>query len=258
MSLGAYPGRALGNLGVYALRDLPGLFWPNTPRPLAVTVFGAIVGLALLAMGAVVLARRRGLAVYDLFALLTLAIMLVWPWTGDRFLLPLVPILWIAMLTGLDAASRFLTGHSSAARWTTTGLIAVLVAGTAVQVPGQWRETRAYLDGEELAGYEPFYQDYFEAARWIGDNAPDAVILARKPTLAWYWSGGRPSVVYPFHGDPQRTWTFLREKGVTHIVMDPVTRELLTPALAPHLELVEIAHASPRRAVFVVRIGPGD
>jgi hypothetical protein len=38
--------------------------------------------------------------------------------------------------------------------------------------------------------------------------------------------------------------------------MDPMTRDFLAPALAPHLELVEIAHASPRRAVFVLRISP--
>ncbi|MGH7563211.1 MAG: hypothetical protein ACREK5_02155 [Gemmatimonadota bacterium] len=256
MSLGEYPGRALENLAVYAFRDLPTLFWPVTPPPLAVNVFGAIAGTALVVIGAVVLARRRGLALYDLFALLTLAILLVWPWTGNRFLLPVVPILWIVMLAGLDAASRFLTGGPRVAGWAAAGLIAALAVGGALQVPGQWRETRAYLDGDELAGYEPFYQDYFEAARWIGDHAPEAVIAARKPTLTWYWSGGRPSVVYPFHGDTDRTWAFLRGKGVTHIVMDPMTRLFLAPALEPHLDLVEIAHASPRRAVYVLRIAP--
>lgn len=257
VELGEYPRRALDNLAVYALGDLPRLFWAESPPPLAVTVFGAIAGVALLTIGWIALARRRGVAAYDLFALLSLAILLVWPWTGDRFLLPLVPVLWIVMLTGLEAVSRFLTGGAGASRWAAAALAATLALGSALGVPEQWRETRAYLDGEELAGYEPFYQDYFEAARWIGDHAPDAVIAARKPTLAWYFSRGRPSVVYPFHGDPERTWAFLRDKGVTHIVMDPITRELLAPALAPHLDRIEVAHASPRRAVFVLRIGPG-
>ncbi len=256
MSLGEYPVRAMENFAVYAFQDLPGLFWPQTPPPLAVTVFGAIVGIALVVMGAVVLARRRGLAVYDLFALLSVAILLVWPWTGDRFLLPLVPILWIFMLTGLDAASRFLTGGPRAAGWMTAGLIAVLAAGAALQVPGQWKETRAYLDGDEMTGYEPFFQDYLDASRWVGDNAPDAVILARKPTLTWYWSGGRPSVVYPFHGDPERTWEFIRRKGITHIVLDPQTSDFLAPTLEPHWDRLEIAHASPRRAIFVLRLAP--
>lgn len=258
LALAEYPRRALGNLAGYVLRDLPRLFWPEDPIPLAATTFGVLAGIALLAVGAATLARRRGLAVSDLYVLLSAAMLLVWPWTGDRFLLPLVPILWIVMLTGLDTASRFLSGRSWPAAWATVGLAAVLLIGAARQVPRQWRETRAWLDGDELAGYDPFYQDYFEAARWIGGQAPDAVIATRKPTLAWYWSGGQPSVVYPFHGDPERTWAFLRQKGVTHIVMDPMTRDFLAPALAPHLDRVEIAHASPRRAVFVLRIGPDD
>jgi hypothetical protein len=238
------------------VRDLPQLFWPVTPAPLVVRVFGLIVGAALTVMGALHLVRRRGITVWDLFALLSLGLILLWPWTGDRFFLTLVPILWLVMLVGLDAASRFLSGRSAPARWTAIGLIAVLAVGAAQQVPRAWENTRAWLDGDELRGYDPFWHDYFEAARWIGDHAPDAVITGRKPTFAWYWSGGRPSLVYPFHGDPERTWAFLREKGITHILMDPATRAYLGPSLASHAELLEVVHAAPHRAVLVLQLAP--
>ncbi|HKY59736.1 MAG TPA: glycosyltransferase family 39 protein [Gemmatimonadota bacterium] len=257
MRIGQYTRRAAGNLAIYTVRDLPQLFWPVTPPPLGVMVFGVIVGVALTIMGAVHLVRRRGVTVWDLFGLLSLGVILVWPWTGDRFFLTLVPLVWLVMLVGLDAASRFLTGRSAPARWTATLLIVVLAVGAARQVPDAWESTRAWLDGDELAGYDPFWQDYFEAARWIGDHAPDAVITGRKPTFAWYWSGGRPSLVYPFHGDPHRTWAFLRENGITHILMDPATRAYLAPALAPHADLLEVVHAAPHRAVLVVRLAPG-
>jgi hypothetical protein len=257
MRIGQYAGRAVENLATYAIRDLPQLFWPVTPAPLAVRVFGLIVGLALTVMGAFLLIRRRGITVWDLFTLLSLGLILVWPWTGDRFFLTLVPILWLVMLAGLDAASRFLSGRSAPARWAAIALIAVLAVGAARQVPRAWESTRAWLDGDELGGYDPFWQDYFEAARWIGDHAPDAVITGRKPTFAWYWSGGRPSLVYPFHGDPDRTWAFLRENGITHILMDPTTRAYLGPTLAPRADLLEVVHAAPHRSVLVVRLAPG-
>lgn len=257
LRIGEYPGRAAEHLAIYTVRDLPQLFWPVIPAPLAVRVFGVIAGAALVVLGAVHLVRRRGVAVWDLFGLLSLGLILVWPWTGDRFFLTLVPILWLVMLGGLDAASRFLTGRPTPARWAAAALIAILGVGTARSVPGAWESTRAWLDGDELAGYDPFWQDYFEAARWIGDHAPDAVITGRKPTFAWYWSGGRPSLVYPFHGDPERTWVFLRENGITHILMDPMTREYLGPTLAPHADLLEVVHAAPHRAVLVLQIAPG-
>jgi hypothetical protein len=257
MQLGQYPRRTVGNLAVYAVRDLPQLFWPVSPAPLAVSVFGVIVGAALTVMGAFHLLRRRGITVWDLFGLFSLGLILVWPWTGDRFFLTLVPLLWLVMLVGLETASRFLTGGSAPARWAATALIVVLAVGAARRVPDAWASTRAWLDGEEMAGYDPFWQDYFEAARWIGDHAPDAVITGRKPTFAWYWSGGRPSLVYPFHGDPDRTWAFLRENGITHILMDPTTRAYLGPTLAPRADLLEVVHAAPHRSVLVVRLAPG-
>jgi hypothetical protein len=257
MRLSQYGERAAVNLAIYAIRDLSQLFWPVTPAPLAVRVFGVIVGVALTVLGFLHLVRRRGVTVWDLFGLLSLGVILVWPWTGDRFFLTLVPILWLAMLTGLDHASRFFTGRDAPARWGAAALIAVMVLGAVLGVPRAWASTRAWLDGDELAGYDPFWQDYFEAARWIGDTAPDAIITGRKPTFAWYWSGGRPSLVYPFHGDPERMWAFLRERGITHILMEPTTRDYLGPTLAPHADLIEVVHAAPHRAVLVLRIAPG-
>ena len=256
MRLSQYPERAAVNLAIYMIRDLSQLFWPVNPAPLAVRVFGVLVGAALVAIGVFHLVRRRGITVWDLFGVFSLGLILVWPWTGDRFFLPLVPILWLAMLTGLEAASRFFTGGDAPARGGAVLLIVILALGATLGVPRAWANTRAWLDGDELAGYDPFWQDYFEAARWIGDTAPDAVITGRKPTFAWYWSGGRPSLVYPFHGDPERTWAFLRRRGITHILMDPATRDYLGPTLAPHADRLEVVHAAPHRSVLVLRLAP--
>ncbi|CAN5325795.1 hypothetical protein BH18GEM1_BH18GEM1_09150 [soil metagenome] len=247
--------RGWDNFVHYATIDFPQLFWPVAPVPLGVRAFGLAVGGALLAFGAWRALRRRGVAVWDLYALMTGVILLVWPWTGDRFLLTIAPLLWLYLLVGLDAAARLMAGGPRPAVITAGLLAAILFVGAVRGVPRQWELTRAWLDGEEFAGYDPFWQDYFQAARWIGQNAPDAVITARKPTFAWYFSS-RPSLVYPFHRDPDRTWRFLREEGVTHIILDPRTRDFLAPALAPHIDELEVVHAAPHRIVLVVRIAP--
>lgn len=250
--------RGLENLGHYASVDLPQLFWPSADVPLLVVILGLLAAVGLVGYGAWRLVRTRGLAVWDLHALLTIGVLVVWPWTGDRFFLSIVPFLWLAMLTGLAAVSRFMTGRVLPAQVAVALLAAFLFAGALRQVPAQWVLTRAWLDGDELAGYAPFWQDYFAVSEWIGVTAPDAVIAARKPSFAWYWSGGRPSVVYPFHGDSERTWRFLRRNQVTHLILDPMTRDFLSPVLAPHVDQLEVVHAGPERLVFVLRIVPRE
>ena len=113
------------------------------------------------------------------------------------------------------------------------------------------------LAGDRLAGYPPFWRDYFDAARWIGPNAPDAVVLARKPSLAWYWSG-RPSAVFPMRYDPEATWQFVREIGATHALLDGLisTEVYFLPALQAHMTEFQAVHSAPGRLVFVLRLQP--
>lgn len=246
--------RTLDTIGHYATVEFPRLFWPSDPLPTPVVAFGVAIGGSLLVWGAVRAIHSRGVAVHDLYALFSLALLAIWPWTGDRFFLTVAPVLWLLLLVGLDDLSRLASGSPVPAR-VAGGLLAVaLLVGAAARIPNQWERTRGWLDGEELAGYEPFWQDYFQASRWVGENAPDAVIAARKPRLAWYWSR-RPSLVYPFHGDPGRTWEFLRENEVTHIVLEPTTRAYLRETLMAHVDELGVVHAAPHRIAFVVRLG---
>jgi hypothetical protein len=225
------------------------------PPPL-VRVFSLLIGGILLAFGIVDAVRKRGLGVWDVYGLATLAILAIWAWTGDRFFLTIAPLLYLYILIGADRVSRLLTRSSALAKGVFVLIVAVMAIGSFREIPSQWRFTRAWLDGDRFAGYQPFWQDYFEVAEWIGTDAPDAIIVARKPTFAWYFSGERPSFVYPFHGDPEATWRTIRAKGATHIIVEPMTRDFLASALAPHIDELEVVHAGPNRIALAVRIGP--
>jgi hypothetical protein len=262
-----YVERVVFNLDSYATTDFPQLFWslrrlpaegpPMRPPP-AVRVFSILIGGILLALGIVATLRVRKVAVRDLYALATLGILALWAWTGDRFFLTLAPFLYLYILVGTDQVARWLFRSSRPGQVAIAALVAVLAIGSLREIPSQWRYTRAWLDGDRWAGYQPFWQDYFEVAEWIGTDAPDAVIVARKPTFAWYFSGGRPSFVYPFHGDPDATWRAIRSKGATHILIEPITRDFLARALAPHIDELEVAHAGPNRIAIAVRIAPAS
>jgi hypothetical protein len=183
---------------------------------------------------------------------------LIWPWRGDRFFLTIAPFVWLYLLVGLEHVARSVLQRAIVAQVTVAALALFLLIGGMGNAPEVWEINRRHLDGEELAGYTPFWRDYFEAARWIGENAPDAVIVARKPTFAWYWSGGRPAFVYPFRTDYEATWGMIREQGATHVLFDPggATAAYLIPALQGHLDSIEAVHAAPNRLVYVLRIAP--
>jgi hypothetical protein len=262
---GSYVERAVFNLDHYARTDFPQLFWPLRQLPAegpgmrpppAVRVFSLLIGGILLAFGIVAALRTRRVTVWDLYGLATLGILAVWAWTGDRFFLTLAPMLYLYVLLGADRVSHLLARSERPAQVLVALLATVMTIGAVREIPSQWRFTRAWLDGDRLAGYQPFWQDYFEVADWIGHEAPDAVIVARKPTFAWYFSGGRPSFVYPFHGDPDGTWRTIRAKGATHIIVEPMTRDFLARTLAPHIDELEVVHAGPHRIALAVRIAP--
>lgn len=257
LSLGAFLLRVWDNVAWYATNEWPRLFWPSREVPSLVVVIALFLGLALLAWGVVRATRPRGVEVWDLHVLLTLGLLAAWPWTGDRFFLTVAPFLWLYLLVGLDDLSALYARGPLPAMALSGALAAFLAIGAATRVPDQWEVTRAHMAGDELAGYRLFWSDYFEASEWIGQTAPDAVIVARKPSLAWYWSG-RPAFVYPLRHQPRATWDLLREQGATHVLYDNLgsAQAYLKPALDLHADRIEVVHAAPARNVFVLRIAP--
>ncbi|HUE97310.1 MAG TPA: glycosyltransferase 87 family protein [Longimicrobiaceae bacterium] len=242
----------------YGTFQLPHLFWPTDPAPDIIRVVGCAVGVGLLALGAWRLLRSRRPAPWDIYVAASLGLLVFWPWIGDRYFLALAPFLWIMMLTGLDALSRRLTGRGTIAVGATAALAAALLAAGSVKAIRQWDSTGAWMRGDEFAGYTPFWADYFRAARWIGGNVPsDAVILARKPTLAWYWSG-QPAVSPPWAGNPDRAWQRIRGYGVTHILLEPWTERRLRDVLHPRAMYLSVVHETPRREVVVLEVSPAS
>lgn len=258
VSFGGMMATVSTNLVHYASVELPGLLWPSSATPP-----GVIRGVALLVAGGLLVygllrsVRLRGVAVHDLYALVTVAVLAVWPFISDRFFLTLAPVAWLYVLVGTDALSRRALGSARPAALAAGGVALVLLAGGLARVPGTWGVIRAHLDGDELAGYTSFWSDYFESARWIGRQDPTAVIVARKPRLTWMWSR-QPAFVYPFRLDPRETWETLEEKGATHILLGGFdsTRLYLLPALEARPDRFELVHAGPARAVLVLRIVP--
>ncbi|MEX0907729.1 MAG: hypothetical protein WD054_05315, partial [Gemmatimonadota bacterium] len=177
--------------------------------------------------------RRRGTAsdgmerigVAELFMPLYLGLIFVWPavWSGERFLLPVLPLL---LFYAGDLMSRlfrrFATRHAFVAGAATVLLILMLATpGLARGLEVGRACTALYRAGDRypcLGGAH--WDDFFALAEWTRTALPpDAVVLSRKPRL-YYVLSGRRGVIYPSSSDPGRFFETVRQTGARYVVYD--------------------------------------
>lgn len=169
----------------------------------------------------------------EFFLPLYLGIVLVWPevWSGDRFALPVVPLLIVYAIEAIRWGARSL-GEVRGAQAAFVGpalLLAGLLAAGAPVVNGLAADSEMCADliiednAWTCAGAGTF--ELVDAARWVGDFLPDdAVVLSRKPRI-FHAESGVPSRTYPFLDDPAALFAEAEEAGAAYVVLDRVSNQ---------------------------------
>jgi len=224
-------GRAWDNLVLYVGRVLPAEWWSAAP-----TWFLAVGGIGLtgLALWGWVSRIRRRPGPAELFLPLYAGMILLWPqvWSGDRFLLPLLPLILLYAGTvvagvareveeGLEWKGAALPGLAVAA-----GLVAL--AGPAIpatveraEVAGVCR-TQVELTGDAFSCHGAGFAEFRVAVGWMAQGLPaDAILLSRKPRIA-YVLGGPPGRTFPFVRDPDEFLARADEIGARYLLVDRV------------------------------------
>ena len=243
--------RVFDNFQGYVFSHVPGGLTPWSGVPL--TVLGVVlVGTAVVGWFRRV---REDVTVAELFLPLYFGLILLWPavWSGDRFALPLYPLLLFysgeALLAGagrVQARDPLLTG---------------LVAASLLVVPSVrgWNDAtrRAASCREAVRAAGPFacygepFQEFVLAARWLRENAPEgASVFTRKPRIFYTLSGVR-SRTYPLSPDPDRFFREASAAGVSYVVLDRVDR-LGAAYVAP------VLMARPAAFCGLVGVGRGE
>jgi hypothetical protein len=257
------PQRAVENALDYATRSVPWhLGLPTVTGTMLdnialYTVFGT-----LLVAGMVVLRKRWPVALVYLGSYGVLLV--VWLWSIDRFVIPIVPLLVTILFAGtMHAMWRRLRVPATAAF---TVLAMVMVGG------GLYRSLP--LAAERLAcdrsGMLPDREcvaaeqaAYLDAIEWIGrETVPGAILLAAKPG-AVYWYTGRKSISFPasIAQDSMRFLSFVRERGATHVLLgsvDPVLEPRLARRLIAHCEGFRVEAAYAEAVIFSLRDAEAD
>ena len=167
---------------------------------------------------------RREPGVAELFVPMYLGLIFLWPqvWSGDRFALPLLPLLlFYAGEMVLHLAKRVPAP-------TRPLLVGASVVVLAVPALASWsRDVRVGSGCSALVRSEGAFvcwgarnTQFVQAALWSGAHLPEgSVVLSRKPRI-FYVMSGVASQTFPFTKDGTRFLSIADSLGARYVVMD--------------------------------------
>jgi hypothetical protein len=255
-------GRMANNGAKYIRIHMP-ILLTGTTGILPVLFGAATLGCGIFGW-AVRLRRPRRLTLAELLLPLYIGLLLVWPavWSGERFLLPVLPLILYYAGDGLvRIGQRLRPGRGFAIAAAGAGLVVLaMIPSEAGAIAFSGRCMLEYRTGERYPCQVPAWRDFFGIGEWARQSLPDGTsILTRKPRLFYVLSKGHPGRTYPFTPDPADLLRVAREAGARYVVLDHVdglSQAYLQPAIAARPAAFCLMYVSPLYRTAVLGILP--
>lgn len=246
-------GRFVSQVHFYLAQGLTGTVWPTFEPTGSILTLGSVALLALLIGFIAVSIRRQQHLLLVLYGVFFMGTVLLWPWPGDRFILPLVPVVYLAAVIAVAHGIAWLRAKGAGP---TAFVLAIVLLGLALQANARGLSSVARAS---QADYRPEWRNYYHAGLWLRANSPeDAVVTCRKA----FWMhvvSGRRTFVYAFK-EPAELIADLDAKGATHAIVEQLgyshTPRFLVPALESQIQRFPALWHRPGPDTYVVGIDP--
>ena len=181
-----------------------------------------------------------------------MVICLVWPWQGEKFIVPVIPVALFFLAGPVGVAEALLT-RSERRNLPLLPVLAVLLL-----VLNLAADTAITLRRDKNP-YPPEWLNYFTVADWTAIHLPeDAVVMARKPYL-FHLRSGHLTVPYPPVEDAAGILTYLGRCGANYIVVGTVRPEeesLMIGIIGHHMEMFTLEYAIGPPTTELYRVLP--
>jgi 4-amino-4-deoxy-L-arabinose transferase-like glycosyltransferase len=255
ISFGELVSRFFKNLKLYTLEVFPKILLPTWQKINYLRFFGLLSsGLVLIGF----VSKLKKITVTEIYLILFLGITFAWPdvWTGDRFILPVVPLLFYYLILGIKLISKkTLTIPGIVIGFLLFFSIVELVKIT----PANIRDLKDYFGSDKMAGYSLDWQNYFKTLEWIKNNTAQAdVVISRKAQFT-YLIANRKSYTYPFSNDENKFFESLKKNRPQYILFDRfywtgTTVKYLAPIINKYQDKFEVIYKTAAPEMYVLRI----
>lgn len=224
-----FAARILENAVLYLTRILPASIGGITGS------VGALVGLGITALAVVGwyrALRRGGGGIPEFLVPLYLGLILIWPvvWSGDRFLLPLLPVLLTYAVEGLGRVplpaflrARVRSPVALLGPVLLVGLGLPALQARADRIEGVDRCAAAIRLAGPWACGGAGWTEFEGAALWAAEALPEgAAVFTRKPRIFHLLSGGVPSRVWPLSSEAGVFFRAAEEGGISYLLVDRI------------------------------------
>ena len=226
-------------------------------------VLGVVV--AVLAAAGWLRRVRAGPGLSEIFFLLYAALVLAWPqvWSGDRFALPLFPLLLLyageslaLILRRWREGNHEPEGSTGRSLWPARAVVVAVASTFLIPAGMTWKRRAGAVEGcrvvvataGPMSCTQHVVSQFHTMSLWAGRNLPEgSVVFSRKPRLFHAFSG-LPSITFPLTIDGQSLLRQADSLNVAYLVYgnwDNTSRLYVDPVL----------RASPHRFCVLVQLG---
>lgn len=251
--------RIVRNVFEYTTDHLPYLLVGGRNTPVAVTVGVAVV---VLAVAGWVLRLRRRAGVAELWLPLYMGLVLIWPseWSGERFVLPVLPIMLVCTAEVLGLAGRRVGRPALLGAAVTAAVVVAGIPKTSHELTLAAECRAAYGPGNPYPCLPDEWVDFLGLAAATRGQLPEgSAVLSRKPTLFWAQSG-YPSHTYPFTPDPDSMIAVARQVGARYVMLDyldNVSSMYLAPVMMQRPQAFCVVQAAGPGRATLMALRPG-
>jgi hypothetical protein len=217
-----------------------------------------IITLILLILMTIGLARMKEYKVLiGLYLAGTFGILFLWPeaWFGIRFMLPVVPILIMLALHGVVQIPEL---AGLALKKKEPWILAVILPFILFFTFYPKLDSRVVeLEKRAKGIYISKFKNYFDIASWSNKNLPkDAIVSCRKGQLFYMYSN-RWVAGFRNTLDKEELIGLLKERGVTHVVLDQLgyasTSRYLYPAIKRYPAKFKVIHQLKKPDTYIMK-----